>query len=119
MNLLFRLINFLIRLTFTILIRLLIILFRLILPHILATLRLLRTLMFMSITATVNGPRQFIDRLASEWTRHFLDRGVPRDYINQIYSLCHFLAGSAIVLGWMVTALFTYAILRVVFGLFT
>jgi hypothetical protein len=70
----------------------------------------------MSLTATVNGPSQFIDRLAFEWTRHFLDIGVPREYLDQIFSLCRFLVASMIVSGWVIAALFTVAVLRIVFG---
>lgn len=91
---------------------------RFLLPLILVVLRALLGLISISFAATVNDPREFIDRLAAEWTRWFLERGADREHINQIYSLCRFMVGSMIVLGWAISILFTVEILRVVFGFF-
>jgi hypothetical protein len=72
-----------------------------------------------SLTATVNGRRQFTDRLAAEWTLRLLNLGFSRDYLDQLYSLCRFFVTSTIVLGWVVATLFIMAVFRIVFGLFT
>jgi hypothetical protein len=84
-------------------------------PYILLTLRMLRRLMAMSLTATVIGPRQYVDRLASEWTQQLLGLGGLRDHLDQLYRLCHFLATSMIVLGWVVTTLLPWLF----FGLYS
>ena len=110
MNLLLRVIRFLAAL--------LVVLIRLLLPVVLAVLRVLRDLVSISFAATVNDPRQFIDRLAAEWTRRLLELGAPRDRIDQIFSFCRLMAGTMIVLGWLVSILFTVAILRVVSSFF-
>jgi hypothetical protein len=98
--------------------RLLIEIFRLLLPWLLAAIRWLFWLMRFSLTATVNGPRQFVDRLASEWTRRVLVLGVPPIHIDNAFRLCRFCAASLVVLGWVATILFTGFILRIVFGFF-
>ena len=118
MNLLLRFAQFLITVVFRLSVSLLAILFRLLLPVFLSLLSILRGLVFSSLTATVNGPGQYIDRLASEWTRQLLERGIPRDNIDQLYNLCHFLVAARIVLGWVIAALVTAGILRIVFELF-
>jgi hypothetical protein len=118
MNLLFRFIRFLALLAFNLLFRLIVLLIRLLLPFLLAVLRGLSGLVFTSLSATVNGPGQYIDRLASEWTAWILSLGVDRGSIDRIYSLCRFLVASRLILGWTVATLFTVAILRVVFGIF-
>ena len=119
MNLLFRFIRFLAVSAFKLALGLSTVLFRLIvLPFLLATLRVSGRLVFTSLTATVSHPRQFTDRLASQWTQQILELGIPRDNIDQIYSLCQFMAGSTIVLGWVIAALFTVGILSVVIGFF-
>ena len=119
MSLFLRLLRFLALSAFNLLIRLIAVLIRFILlPILQATLRVLLALIFTSFAATVNGPRQFIDRLASEWTFWFLSLGVDRGSIDQIYRLCRFLVASRLILGWSVATLFTVAILRVVFGIF-
>ena|SRR3990172_5150491 len=118
MNLLLRFVRFFTHRVLVLMIRLLIEISRLLLPLLLRVIRWIFSLMRFSLTAAVNNPRQFSERLASEWTRQLLTLGVSRDYLNQLYSLCRFLAVSMIVLGWVVTTLFTVAILRVVFGLF-
>ena len=87
------------------------------LPLLRTTMHLLRHLVFTSFLAAVNGPGMFIDRLATEWTWQVLDLGIPRNDIDQIYILCRFLAGGMIVLGWLISATFTVAVLRVVFGI--
>ena len=116
MNLLGNFIRFLVISILKLILSLLTALFRFVLlPFILATLRVLRGLVFTSLTATVNGPGQYTDRLASEWTRRLLELGISRDNIDQLYNLCHFLVASRILLGWGIAALFTVVILRVVF----
>jgi len=119
MNLLGRFIRFLAVSAFRLTFALLTVIFRIIvLPFLLGTLRVLRSLVFSSLTATVNGPGQYTDRLASEWTRQLLELGISRDNIDQLYSLCHFLVASRILLGWGIAALITVGILRIVFELF-
>jgi len=119
MNLIMRFIRFLAALAFNVLWRLIAIFLQLILlPILLVVLRLLRDLIFLSFTATVNGPMQYTDRLSSEWTRRLLDLGGSRDHIDQIFVFCQLAVGSLVALGWIVTTLFTVEILRVVFGFF-
>jgi hypothetical protein len=110
--------RFVARLVFRLFIGLVGFLLSLALPIILAILHLLQTLMFTSISAIVHGPGLFIERIASRWTLRLLSLGVSRDYLDQLYGLCRFFATSEIVLGWVITALFSVAILRVVFGFF-
>ena len=81
-------------------------------------LRLLHSLLVTTLMATVNGPRQYTDQLASEWTLQLINRGVSRDNLDQVYDLCRFLAGSMIVFGWVVSVAITVEILRIVFGFF-
>ena len=119
MNLFMRFIRFLAVLAFSILGRLIAIFLQLILlPMLMAVVRVLRDLISFSFTATVNGPVQYTDRLASEWTRRLLELGGPRDQINLIFVFCQLAVGSLVALGWVVTFLFTVEILRIVFGLF-
>jgi hypothetical protein len=119
MNLLIRVLRFFVILAFRLLLGLITVLARfLLLPIFLAVLRVLSRLVFTSFTSTLNGPRQYTDRLASEWTRRVLELGVSRDNIDRVFRLCRFLVASMIFLGWAVSALFTVAILRVVFGIF-
>jgi hypothetical protein len=56
--------------------------------------------------------------LASEWTRRLLELGAPRDRINQIYGFCRLMAGTMIVLGWIVSTFFTVTLIRVIYGWF-
>src|SRR5829696_6011248 len=109
-----RMMNLLLRL----LLALLIVLFRLLLPVLLVVFRALRDLVSMSFAATVHGPPQFMDRLASEWTRRLLERGAPLDRIDPIYRFCRVMVGILIMLGWLISTFFTVQILRVVFGFF-
>ncbi len=95
---------------------LLALLIRLLLPFLLAVLHLVGILVFTSLTAAAIGPGLFIERLSSQWTRRLLERGVSREYLDQLHSLCRFLVASLIAMGWIITTLFTVAILRVVFG---
>ena len=118
MNLLFQVMSFLARSAFKLSLRLLGALVRFVLPLLVTTLRLLYTLAFTSLTASVQGPGQFTNLLASEWTRRLLELGVPREHFDQLYSLCRFFAASTILLGWLVTALFNVVVFRVVFGFF-
>ncbi len=94
----------------------LILLIRVLLPFLLAVLRIAGSLVFASLTAAAIGPRLFIERLSSQWTRWLLDQGVSREYLDQLYTICRIMAVSQIALGWIITTLFTVAILRVVFG---
>jgi hypothetical protein len=119
MNLLFRYIRFLTILTFRISVRLVAFIFHLLLPIVLRILGLLQALIHMSFTATVQGPAQYTDRLASQWTRRLLDSGADRANIDEIYRFCRFLVGALIVLGWVVSGSITVEILRIVFGFFT
>ena len=107
-----RFILWLLRLLFFLLIALI----GLLLPVLLFVLRGLRDLVSISFAATVNGPAQFVDRLAGEWTRRLLELGAPRDRIDPIYRFCRFLAGTVIVLGWILSTLFTVVIFRVIYG---
>lgn len=119
MNLLGRFFRFLVVSAFRLALGLLTVLVRfVVLPLLLATLRMLRRLVWTSLTATVTGPGQYTERLASEWTRRLLALGIPRDNIDQLYNLCRLLAASQILLGWAIAALITLAILRIVFELF-
>jgi hypothetical protein len=116
MRLLFRSVLFLLRSVLTLSALMLANLVRLLKPCILAVFRFLINLITGSISATVHGPRQYSRWLASKWTRQLLDRGSSRDYLDQIYGLCQFLAVSKIFMGWVVAAFLMVAILRVVFG---
>ena len=118
MNLFFGFLRFIARWVITLTIRLLIEILRLLLPLLLRVIRWLFALMRFSLTATVNNPRQFIDRLASEWTRWVLTLGVSPIHIDNAYRFCRFFAASLVVLGWIATILFTVFILRIVFGYF-
>ena len=97
---------------------LLIALFRLLLPVLLVVLRALRDLVSISFAATVSSPAPFVDRLAGEWTQRLIELGAPLDRIDQIFRFCRLAARSIIVLGWVVSIVFTVEFLRVVFGLF-
>ena len=105
-------------LLFRFLLALLIMLVRLLLPVLLMVLRGLRSLVSMSFTATINGPTRFIDRLAGEWTERIHEGANNREHIYEVYQLCRFVAGVLIVLGWLISTLFTVEILRVVFAFF-
>lgn len=119
MSLLFRFIRFLVLLTIRLMLGLIVLVSRfVVLPLLLATLRVSGRLVFTSLTATVTGPTQFTDRLASEWTRRVLEMGIRPEDIDQVFRLCRFLVVSMIILGWLVATLFTVAVLRVVFGHF-
>lgn len=113
-----RAIRFFVVLLFRVTLNLLAMLIRLLLPLVFAALRMLRALVSMSLTATINGPRQFTDRLAAEWTQNLLVMGVSRDHLDETYILCRFLARTMIVLGWVIATLISVAILRIVFGYF-
>jgi hypothetical protein len=124
MNLIFRFILWLIRLLavviFFLIIRLMEAAFRFVLfPLFMAVLRVFRGLIFLSFRATVNGPTRFIDRRAGEWTQMIVDSVDDRAHIHEIYQLCRFVVGTMIVLGWIVSGIFTVTLLRVVFGFFT
>ena len=119
MNLIMRFIRFLAVSAFNLLWRLIALFLQLILlPILMAVLRVLFSLIFFSFSATVSGPMQYTDRIASEWTRRLLDIGGSRDHIDQIFVFCQLAVGSLVALGWVVTVLFTVEILRVVFGFF-
>ena len=97
---------------------LLVTLLGLLLPVLLFVLRALRDLVAMSFAATVNGPAPFTDRLAGEWTQQLIELGAPLDHIDPIFQFCRLVARSIIVLGWLISIVFTMQILRVVFGIF-
>ncbi len=119
MNLLFRLLRFLTVTIFNLLLSLIALIFTLaVLPLLIWVVRMLRGLVFLSFTATVHGPGEYTNQLASEWTRGFIERGFDRTRIDEIYGLCWFGAASLIILGWVVSILFTVTVLRVVFGFF-
>ena len=119
MNLLFRLLRFLTVTIFHFLLSLIALIFTLaVLPLLTWVVRMLRGLVFLSFTATVNGPGEYTNQLASEWTRGFIERGFDRNRIDEIHSLCRFAAGSLIVLGWVVSILFTVTLIRVIYGWF-
>ena len=118
MNLLARMVRFLALWAFRLLLAVIAAAIHLLAPIFLAVLRSLRNLVFMSMTATAHGPVQYSNRLASQWTRQLIEMGASREYIDQIYSLCRFTVMSMICSGWIVSGVFTMAILRVVFGIF-
>jgi hypothetical protein len=119
MNLLFRPLRFLAVSIFNFLLSLfIVILMHLLLPVVLVVFRAVSGLIAISFAATVNDPRQFADRLASEWTRRILASGGDLNRIDQIYGFCRFMAGTTIVLGWVLSIVFTVTVLRVVFGFF-
>lgn len=119
MNLLWRFLRWLARLVFDVLFTLASVLLQLIiLPALLLVLRACRDLIFFSFRATVFGPARFIDRLAGEWTARFHQVVEDREHIDEVFLLCRLAAGSLVILGWLLTLLFTVEILRVVFGHF-
>jgi hypothetical protein len=119
MNLILRILRFLALSILHLLFELTIVFLRfLVLPVMLAFLRIIRDLIFFSLIATLNGPRQHTTRLASDWTRQLIELGAPRDQIDLVFVICQLAVGSILGLGWFVTAIFTVAILRVVFGIF-
>ena len=89
-----------------------------IMPFLLTTLRFLRRWVLFSFTATVNGPRKYINRLAGEWTERIHEGSENRDHIHQVYQLCRFLVVAIVVLGWLVAGVFTYLLFRVAYGFF-
>jgi len=119
MNLFFRFIRFLFLFILQILLNLTITICRLILlPLLIAVLRLGSALVFFSFRATVNGPAHFVDRFAGDWTRRVLDLVDDREHIHEVYQLCRLIVACLILLGWILTGVFTVEILRVVFGFF-
>jgi hypothetical protein len=92
--------------------------FLLLLPVLVLVLRSLVVLVSISFSATVNGPATFVDRLAGEWAQRLIELGAPPDRIDQIFRFCQLAARSIIVLGWLVSIVFTVQLLRVVFGFF-
>lgn len=117
MNLTVRIIRFLASMVFRLLLVLIATAIHMLMPVVLAVLRSLRGLTVMSMTAMVHGPAQYTNRLASQWTRRLIELGASREYIDEIYGLCRFTAMSMICAGWVVSVLFSVAILRVVFGI--
>src|SRR5688572_15707165 len=108
-----RLLRFLIILVLNILLWLLSVLVRFVLlPLLIAVLRLLRDLVSLSFSATVNGPTRFIDRLAGEWTEKIVESVENRDHIHEIFQLCRFMAGALIIFGWIFIGFFTATLLR-------
>ena len=93
-------------------------LFGLLLPVLLFVLRALRDVVSISFAATVSGPAPFADRLAGEWTQRLIGLGAPLDRLDQIFRFCQLATQLIIVLGWLVSIVFTVQILRVVFGFF-
>jgi hypothetical protein len=120
MNWIFRIIGFLILVLLRFLASLSGVVFRVfLLPIISIVVWLFRSLMLFSLTATVSGPRQFIGRLAGEWTERIYERSLTREHLSEVFQLCRVLVGTLIVFGWLVAGFFTFNILRVVFGFFT
>jgi hypothetical protein len=91
----------------------------LLLPLLALIARLFVDLVSLSFGAAANGPTAFIDRLAGEWTERFHEVVEDREHMNEIYHLCRFMVGVLVVLGWLVSTIFTIMLLRVVFGFFT
>ena len=118
MALLGRFVLFIARLTFNFLVWLFVRLLRLLLPVIRTLLVWLLRLVTTAIVASATGPREYIERMASEWTRRLITLGVSGDHLDSAYRLCHLLAASTIVLGWIIVLLFSVAVIRVVFGYF-
>jgi hypothetical protein len=77
------------------------------------------SLVTTALLATVSGPTQSIERMASEWTQRLLAFGVSPEHLYVAYRICRFLAALVIVLGWLVAALFTLVVIRVVSGILT
>jgi hypothetical protein len=109
-----RLLLWLLRLLFFLLVALV----GLLLPFLLFVLRAMRDLVSISFAATVNGPAPFADRLAGECTQRLVEMGAPLDQIDQIFWVCQLAVRSTIVLGWLISIVFTVEILRVAFGIF-
>lgn len=119
MNLIVRILGYLVLGILNLLGVLLATIFRfLLLPILIGLFLVLRRLIIFSFTAFVNGPRQYIDRLAGEWTERIHEGADNRNHIYQIFQLCRFIVGTIVVLGWIVSTLFTLIILRVVFAFF-
>jgi len=89
---------------------------RVFLPIVLAVLRLLINQVATSLSALVYGPRRYVEKLASKWTLQLLDRGVSREYLDQVHGLCIFLATSKILMGLVIVGVILVAVLRVVYG---
>ena len=120
MNWMFRVMGFLILALLNLLLFLLSVVLRtLLVPIFVAILWLIRSLMLFSITATINGPRQYIDRRAGEWTERIYEGSSSREHMSGVFQLCRLLVGIIIVLGWLVSGFFTYSIVRVYFVFFT
>jgi hypothetical protein len=117
MALLGRAVRLLARLVLALLAALLHFLLRLLLPVAFVLLDCLIRLMTTSLVATVSGPRQYIDRMASEWTRRLLVFGVSREHMDMAYLLCRCLAMLLIMLGWVIAFLFAVAAVRIVHGI--
>ena len=91
---------------------------RLVLPAVLFALRSTLFLVMTAFLATINGPREFTERLANEWTRRLIGSGLSPDHIDNAQRLSRLLAIAAIVAGYVIAVLFTVAVLRVFFGVF-
>ena len=89
---------------------------RLLLPIVLAVLRMLMNQVATSLSALVYGPRRYVEKLASKWTLQLLDRGVSREYLDQVHGLCIFLATSKILIGLLIAGVFLVAVIRVFYG---
>ena len=90
---------------------------RFLLPILLALLRFLMSQVATSLSALVYGPRRYVKGLSSKWTVQLLDRGVSREYLDQVNGLCIFLATSKILIGLLIAGVFLVAVLRVVYGI--
>ncbi len=117
MGLLFRFFRFLSLLTLRLASRLAVVLFHLLVPLVLRLLHLLWFLVAASFTATVIGPRQYVDRLGADWTGRLIASGLDRDHIDHLYTLCRLAVTARMVLGWVIAVLFTVFMLRLVFGI--
>jgi hypothetical protein len=119
MALLIRLAGRIVRLIFSFLTALLLMILRLLLPATLVVLGWLFSLLTTALVATVNGPRQSVESMASDWTRRLIAFGVSREHLDIAYRLCRFLATLVILLGWLLAAFFAVAFGRIVFGILT
>ena len=119
MKLLFRLLGVLVLAAGRLLLLLLVTIFQiLLLPILIIAFRLLQRLIFFAFTAIVNNPRQYINRLAGEWTERIHEGSVNRNHMNEVFQFCRFLVGAIVVLGWLVAGVFTYLLFRVAYGFF-
>ncbi len=123
MDLFLRILGLIIRVTATLVANLLRQFLRLLLHLATIIFRWMFNLIAMAFVASVNGPRQYIERRAAEWTSRLLAHGMSRDHLDIAHHTSRIIITCMIVLGWMGTGFFMVTIgvifvvvFRVVFG---